>query len=235
MIPLLILRPEPGASRTAAVARKAGWAATAAPLFTVAPLVWDAPDPSRYDALLLTSANAVRHAGDALGAYRLLPAYAVGEATAGAAAEAGLSRIITGGSDGAATIGKAFADGHRKILHLAGRDHILLEHRSVKIDRRLVYASEAVTRLPPPAIEALKNGAIALLHSPRAAKVFGALIDTARLTRSQIPIVGFSPAVIAAAGGGWAAARAAEQPHDKSLLEIAARLCEQDDRRQRPQ
>ncbi|MBC7987264.1 MAG: uroporphyrinogen-III synthase, partial [Sphingomonadaceae bacterium] len=82
---LLIVRPEPGASATAQRARTRGWEPLVAPLFAIAPLAWAPRDPAAFDALLLTSANAVSHGGKALGKYRELPVYAVGAATAAAA------------------------------------------------------------------------------------------------------------------------------------------------------
>ena len=66
MSKVVILRPEPGASATLARAAAAGIAAVAIPLFAIAPVDWVAPDAKAYDALLLTSANAVRFAGEQL-------------------------------------------------------------------------------------------------------------------------------------------------------------------------
>ena len=62
MKPLAVLRPEPGASATLGRAQAMGLAAFAMPLFAVEPVAWTAPAPHDFDALLLTSANAVRHA-----------------------------------------------------------------------------------------------------------------------------------------------------------------------------
>ncbi|MCJ2184366.1 uroporphyrinogen-III synthase, partial [Novosphingobium sp. 1949] len=73
--PILILRPEPGASASLAAARALGLDAQAFPLFTVAPSAWSAPPREAIDALLLGSANALRQAGDQLARYRGLPAY----------------------------------------------------------------------------------------------------------------------------------------------------------------
>jgi uroporphyrinogen-III synthase len=64
--------------------------AIAAP-FTVQPVAWDAPGD--VDALLIGSANAIRHAGPGLAAYAGLPTYTVGAATAQAAREAGLDVV----------------------------------------------------------------------------------------------------------------------------------------------
>ena len=47
------------ADLSAARAGTLGLEPVVAPIFTIAPLDWAAPDPDRYDALLLTSANAV--------------------------------------------------------------------------------------------------------------------------------------------------------------------------------
>ena len=96
MRPIVVLRPEPGASETAARARQLGLDAIAIPLFRVEPLDWTVPDPSALDGLLLTSANAVRHSGRRLEELRGLPVYAVGQATAAAARRAGCEIAQTG-------------------------------------------------------------------------------------------------------------------------------------------
>ena len=117
MKPLLILRPEPGNDATAERARALGLAPLQCPLFALQPLAWDAPDPARYDALLLTSANALRQGGEGLGAVRALDVYAVGAATAAAAREGGLrvSRPARRGRGAARPL-----PGELRLLHLAG-------------------------------------------------------------------------------------------------------------------
>ena len=82
---LLLLRPEPGLSASAERARSLGLDVITAPLFGVEPVVWQLPTPATYDALLLTSANAIRHGGDGLAQLKHLPVHAVGSATAEAA------------------------------------------------------------------------------------------------------------------------------------------------------
>src|SRR4051794_25280604 len=86
---LVVLRPEPGASATAERARMLGLEPVMVPLFEVEPVAWQAPDAARFDALLLTSANAVRMGGEELSKLRRLPVHAVGEATARSALDAG--------------------------------------------------------------------------------------------------------------------------------------------------
>jgi len=218
--PLLALRPEPGASATAAAARAMGLDAIAAPLFVIRPLDWSLPGPLP-EAVLLTSANAVRHGGAGLAALTGLPAYAVGTATAGAARQAGFGRIVTGDADAETLLALAHRDGVRALLHLAGREHRDVVPHDIRVDRRIVYAAEAVDALPEAARAALP-GAVALLHSPRAARLFASLVDPA-----GIAIAAISPATLAAAGSGWRIADVADRPTDASLLAVAAKLCNQ--------
>ena len=217
MIPLLILRPEPGASATAVRARAHGLEAIVAPLFAIHPLAWTPPDPEALDAVLMTSANAARHGGPGLDAFRHLPLYAVGSATADAAREAGFTEIHTGSGDGDAALGLARAHGHARLFHPAGRDHVPTDPQGAIIERRLVYASD---RLDPPPLSGQRI--IALLHSTRAAHVFAERCGP----RGAIAIVAISAAVTAAAGTGWHQSVTAATPDDESMLAAAARLCD---------
>ena len=68
----LVLRPEPGAAATLERLAAAGVVGEAMPLFRVLPRAWS-PPAGAFDALLLTSANAVRHGGEGLARVRHLP------------------------------------------------------------------------------------------------------------------------------------------------------------------
>lgn len=215
---ILVLRPEPGASATAARARALGLEPVLAPLFTARPLDWDAPEASAFDAILLTSANAARHAGAKLASLLHLPCHAVGEASAQAAQAAGFRNVRTGQSDGAA----ALAAMSGRILHLCGRDHLALAHPGVTVERRIVYAAEAVSLLPEAAGAALRAGAVVLIHSPRAAALFASLVAD----RHDVTAAAISEAAAAALGPGWRYVAVAPQPRDEPLLELAAELCQ---------
>jgi uroporphyrinogen-III synthase len=219
---ILILRPEPGASRTGERARALGLEAVRAPLFEVRPLAWQAPPPEGYDGVLLTSAHAAREAGPALSAFAGLPCYAAGEATAEAARAAGFMRIEAGDSDGAATLALAAMRGARRLFHPSGRDHIPLAPAGIEIDRRIVYAAEAAERLPGNAVKALALRPLVLIHSPRAASVFGKLVGR----RETVSIAAISAAAAEAAGEGWALKAVAAAPRDEALLELAVKLCQ---------
>jgi uroporphyrinogen-III synthase len=214
---ILILRPEPGASETAARARALGLDPIVAPLFTVRTLAWEPPEEP-FDALLLTSANAPRHGGPGMRPFFHLPGFAVGEATAEAARLAGFIDVEPGPADGAAALAMAVEKGCGRILHLCGRDHVELAYPGASVLSCPVYASDAVGRLPAAVLE---GGSLALLHSPRAAALFARLVKDP----STIAIAAISRAAADAAGGGWAAVHVAQRPRDQALLELAAKLC----------
>lgn len=216
----IVLRPEPGNARTAARLQAVGVSATRCPLFAVAPIKWEPPDPARYDALLLTSANAVRHAGPGLRGLSPLPAVAVGAATAATAREAGLRVALTGTGGVAALVEAARAAGFERLLHLAGRDRVT----SPAADAVIVYASDAVA-IDPATVRGWA-GRVALLHSTRAARRFAELVD-APDKRAAIGIAALSPAVLAAAGEGWAIHAAADLPRDAALVAVARALIDQ--------
>jgi len=222
---VLILRPQPGADATAKRAIELGLTPVIAPLFDVAALPWDPPDASAFDAVMLTSANAARHAGDGLASFAVLPCYATGEATAEAAAEAGFSGVRFGPSDGAALLAMMAGDGVRKAFHPCGLDTVALHHDSVQLTDEPVYVAEAVRRLPPEAEAALLNHALVLLHSPRAGRLLDQLHEG---DRRFIAIAAISEAAGEAAGEGWRSVAIAAEPRDQALLELAAKLCQTD-------
>jgi uroporphyrinogen-III synthase len=220
---ILLLRPEPGAGASAERARRLGLEAVTAPLFTVRAVTWEAPDPGSVDAILLTSAQSARQAGPPLERFLRLPCHTVGDATAAAAREAGFGDVRTGPADGAAALAAVAGE---RVLHLCGRDHVALAHPRLTVERRIVYAADAVEALPPQAADALERGALALIHSPRAGAVFARLVDEAGVPRASVPLAAISEAAAAAAGGGWRSIACAGQPRDEALLELARQLCQ---------
>ena len=223
----VVLRPEPGAARTAGRLEALGVVVQRCPLFVVKPVAWTPPDPTRHDALLLTSANAVRHAGSGLQALSTLPVLAVGAATAAAARAAGLTVIASGVSDAAAVVDHGRALGFARPLHLAGRDRM-----GAVADAITVYASDPIE--PDAAAVQAWAGRIALLHSPRAARRFAGLVDQHRIGREQVGVAALSAAVADAAGGGWATRAVADRPDDAGLAALVAPMIDRLIDRPRP-
>ena len=220
---VLILRPQPGADRTAERAEALGLQPVVAPIFTLRPLDWTPPPLGDFDAVVLTSANAARLAGEGLTPFRRLPCYAVGGRTAVAAQSIGFHNLHIGPGNGANLLATMAAEGVKRAFHPCGRDYVEITHPELAVTRIPVYAADAAERLPGEAQQAIENGVIALIHSPRAGAVFGALVGD---LRSRVRIVAISPAAAEAAGSGWRAVAAAEVPRDPAMLELAVKLCQ---------
>lgn len=213
---VLVLRPEPGNAETCARAQAAGLTPIALPLFALTPRAWVTPDPRDHDALILTSANTVRLAGPQLAALALLPAYAVGEATAQAAHEAGLKVARTGMQDAAALIEAAAHAGVARALYL-GAAETAVAPGGIIAAARTVYASMPSSVSPAQLAKAAAD-AIALLHSPRAAARFAALFGESGAQRDTVTVAALSPAVARAVGVGWARIKVAKAPTDAALI-----------------
>ena len=215
MARLLVLRPEPGASATVDRARALGLDAVSTPLFAIEAVDWEVPEPGSFDGLLLTSANAVREAGDGLQELRGLKAFAVGEATAEAAREAGFDIAATGDSGVERLLGSIEAD--LRLLHLCGEDRRSPADARQKITSYVVYRSKPIEA---PRLE-VAAGDVALIHSPRAGRRFAELVEDP----AEISVIAISEAAAEAVGGNWKCVVNAEQPSDDALLALAARLC----------
>nr|WP_221231003.1 uroporphyrinogen-III synthase [Sphingobium subterraneum] len=220
---MLILRPQPGADATAARARQRGLETLVCPLFRVAPLDWTPPDPAQFDAVMLTSANAARHAGPDLHNFTHLPCFTVGRATAAGAREAGFTDIHTGEADIAALIPTVAHSGRQRILHFQGRDVRPYDSGSLTITSVPVYESRE--DIDAPALSrALAEQPVILLHSPRAAACLAGLVPATQ--RSACTLVAISPATLAAAGTGWGRSGTAPAPSDAAMLAIALQMCQ---------
>jgi uroporphyrinogen-III synthase len=215
MTRLLVLRPEPGASATVAKARERGLDAAAVPLFEIEPIEWEAPEAAGFDGLLLTSANAVRCGGPQIEKLRGLKVYAVGEATAEAAREAGFDIVSAGEAGVDRLLGSMEPD--LKLLHLCGEDRREPGEARQSITAVTVYRSKPVEH---PDLSAAANG-VALIHSPRAGHRFSEMVPD----KASVSIVAISRAAADAAGEGWTSVAVADTPSDDALLALAARLC----------
>lgn len=212
---LVVLRPEPGNAATLARAQAAGFDAVSLPIFAVEPLDWTLPDPAAYDALILTSANALRFGGPALAALQVLPVLAVGAHTATAARDAGFTVLASGTGNAADIVALAERSGVRRALHLTGHDRTL---QVGGIIAGVIPVYQSVPCAVDPAALGMLQDQVVLLHSARAAKRIGALVESADLSRDRIALAAFSSAIATAAGCGWAAIAVAATPDDAALF-----------------
>lgn len=216
---LAILRPEPGGAATAARVRAAGLDPVLLPLFAVVPLDWAPPDPAGFDALLLTSANAVRHAGAGLARLARLPVLAVGPETADAAAAAGLNVVACGSAGVAALL--AGQPSSRRLLWLAGRERTAIDHPAIHAVIP-VYASEGLAWTPEQA--AKLRDSVALVHSARAMRQLTGQLDAHSIPRASVRLAAISARAADADARGWDRVAIAAQPNDTALIDAARPL-----------
>ena len=223
--PLLILRPLDGALQTEQRAKERGLQVVVDPLFVVEPVAWSAPPAEDFDALLLTSANAVARGGGQLATFRSLPVLAVGEATASAAENAGFQVAKQGASGGQALLDSLAVQEYLRILWLAGEQHSALDATGRDLHIAPVYRSRAAG-LGEKAMACLQGEAVVLLHSARAARHLAAELDRLQMKRDRHHAVAFSAKVAEAAGQGWRSVCIADHPDDDALLSLATGLCQ---------
>ena len=117
---ILVTRPEPGASRTAARLAQAGYESAVLPLTKIAPLDFTLPK-GPFDAVIVTSAQALRSVKvDPLLPFAL---FAVGQTTAEAAKKAGFTDIRTAGGSvsSIAELVQTSAMPPARLLYLCGK------------------------------------------------------------------------------------------------------------------
>ncbi|MFC4293291.1 uroporphyrinogen-III synthase [Sphingorhabdus arenilitoris] len=188
------------------------------PLFHIEALPWHVPDPAAYDALLITSANAIHLGGDGLAALTSLPVYAVGGKSAQRAAQAGFTIAATGDTDSAQIAAMAAANGAARLLWLCGKNRTVVDPPAgVHLDSRIIYDA---ARLPPPPdfAQQVQDAGAVMLHSPRAARYFAQICAELALDKSAVTIAALSANIAKNAGSGWAKIIIAARPCDRLLL-----------------
>lgn len=211
------------ADETAARLTALGHDVLVSPLLEPVPRPWSSPT-GPFDAVLFTSPQGPRLAGETVAAFHTCPVVAVGERTAAAAQKAGFTDIRTAAGDVVSAYRLLRDAGLHRILHLAG------QHRTeaailpgLTIDLCAVYEAR-LAPLTDAATIALKAGAVdwALLFSARTAAHFANLCPDP----SQVSIAAISPKALAAAGPGWRAAVAAAEPTEARILAAAGLACD---------
>ncbi len=220
-LPAIVLRPAPGHAATIERLRAAGVETVHhVPLSALYPVAWTPPAIAAHHRLLLTSANAVRLAGDGLAALAALDCWCVGEATATAARAAGLRVSHVGDSDAAALIGHC---GGAHWLWLAGR-----VHQPLRVEAPAMLTITCCYDSRPVAVEEedadlLHAPGVILVHSAATAQQLATLV----YERAPVHVVAISAAVAEALGSGWASVSIAAAPRDAEMVALAAKLCQE--------
>jgi len=239
----LVTRPEEDAAPLAAALAERGIDVTLEPLLAIRPLPEAPIDLTGVQALLFTSANGVRSfaelaGGRDLAGWRELPVFAVGDATATAARNAGFARVESAAGDVAALAKlvaehldpKAGALFHAAGSAVAGDLAGLVEQAGFALRREMLYEARPADQLSPATVTNLANGwfDLVLFFSPRTAATFVALAraagDGVVTGCGNAAALCLSPAVAAAAGElPWREVQAAALPALPALLDLIDR------------
>lgn len=172
-----VTRTQPGADRTAARLRALGHEPVVVPLLRVRRLPWT-PDLAGVAALAFTSINGVAAYADTT-EDRSRPVFAVGDATAAAARDAGFPQVRSAGGDVAAltTLIAAAAPLPGALLHVAGRPRAgdlqgALVRLGVTVRTVTVYETTPTGAPTPERVDAV------LAHSPEAARRLAERVGT---------------------------------------------------------
>lgn len=229
---VLVTRPGEDGAKLAELLRARGQEPVIEPLIEIRLL--DGP-PLMLDgvqALLLTSANGARALARRT-ERRDIAVYAVGDATALVAHDAGFTNVTSAGGnvDALAALVKDKLDPAKGILvHVAASDVAgdlagQLGAAGFICRREVFYAVEQARALSLPTVAAIKEGRIdvALAYSPRTAETLGSLLRKARLVRDcrAIQLLCLSKAVADAANDiPWRSIAVAAQPTQEALLKL---------------
>jgi uroporphyrinogen-III synthase len=237
---VLVTRPYPDDEHTASALRARGFEVLRAPMLRFEPLGFRDDATTHYDAVLVTSANALR--GLELAGSRLLklPLFTVGEHTASVARQMGFENVIAADGDAArlrdcvleAVKTKALKK-ESPLLYLAGADVARdlageLGAHGLSVVTQTTYKMVPVTSLPREVSEAfVVNGIEAVLHySRRSARAFldaarAAGVEISALALPQICISAAVASILREAGATQLVVAAA--PHESALFEALER------------
>lgn len=200
---LLITRPEPDAKNSAMRFEKAGFNVVAEPILKIEPLIQaneSAIDKESYEALLITSRNAIRIATPIIA--KDTPILCVGSKTMAVIREFGFENVthIEGNSDDLANfISKNYSKKIKKMLWLCGKHHnsaflSQLETNGYKIEQKIVYQANATDHLSAKLVQRMQNRAIdgVLFYSKRSAQMFLDFVKEAHILDTLNSIYAFS-------------------------------------------
>jgi uroporphyrinogen-III synthase len=230
---ILVTRPEPDASRTAARLNEMDHQALIEPVLAFERVENPQLPDGSFDAIAVTSANAMRAVGDlaALKHLHAVPVFAVGARTAEAVKAAGFEKVTYSNGDAtqlAVLMRERLVPGAH-ILHLSGEHRAqefstLLATANIKAATLVLYRMRAASEFSQAAAKAMAEGRVqAVLHySPRSAALFVTLMQRGGLADklSDLRHLCLSDAVAMPLLAAGLRAEAARKPDENTLLSM---------------
>lgn len=208
---LIVTRPKPDGETFARKLERLGFEVIQAPLLDIRFDRKVRVEQAGYQAVCATSANAIRafaRLGD-FDAFRKIPLYAVGEASAQAAHKAGFEQVISAQGDLSALahlVKRRLDPGAAPVLYatgsvISGDFAGLLAGAGFRVERVILYDAVPARALGGAVEKALVDGHDlgVVLMSPRTADIWADLVAGTRFEKNALKLVYFclSPAVAA--------------------------------------
>jgi uroporphyrinogen-III synthase len=188
--------------------------------------------PDLPDALLVTSRHATQALATLPTAWRTLPTYCVGAATANYARDFGFNHLTPGTGDVTSLLPRLISElsSGSTILYLAGEETradvpTLLHARGIHVQRITVYRAIAETVLAPELLTAMQAGSIsgAAFFSPRSAAITCELLAKAGLADDVRTINAYCFSLNVAKAAGilpWKALHSCHAPTRRAMREL---------------
>jgi uroporphyrinogen-III synthase len=224
MVRMLVTRPEPDASETAARLAALGIEAVLSPLLVAETLPAALPPPAGFAAIAVTSANALRalHDRGDLPRLRALPVYAVGDRTAAMARDYGFAEVLSAAGDFHALVALVARAGltgpllYPAARHQSGDLAAALAPFGLLVITVPVYAMNPARRLVQEA-----NLDAALFYSRRTAETYVALAGDDKASR-QLGMLCMSEAVAEPLlAAHFVRVSLAEHPSEMAMMALA--------------
>ena len=231
----LITRPMPDAAPLAERLLRHGIACMIEPMLEIHPLPGIELDLAGVQALLVTSSSGARALAAAVGE-RSVPLFAVGDATAAVARDAGFTQVTSaaGAVDDLARLAAGRLDPAAGALVHAGGSSVAgglagqMGAAGFDVRRAVLYEARPCGELSPACRGALADGGVdcVVFFSPRSAGTFVSLVAMAGLADRASALQAFclSDAVAAAAGEiSWRGVEVSPRPDLDAMIDLLVR------------
>ncbi len=234
---VLITRPAQDAQIYSNALSGEGFNVLLSPMLEIVPKSFDIPDLSKYQALLVTSANALRVLAP-LVRQRDIKLYVVGENTKEEALALGFTDVVSSGGaarDLAVLVREEANKDGLPLLHIHGEDIAksvaqILDLYGFNVEDLIVYKAKRVNAFSSEVLDKIRDGSIEVVtfFSKRTAKNFMRLIDENELSGALggIKALCISSGVLECVQlRGWAKTYMAKTPDRKGMQALLEDVC----------
>ena len=237
MTRVLVTRPEPGASRTLNALIARGIDAVSIPLTEIKPLAFEIPNRD-FDALIITSQNAIVHGTSALNMLKHIPVFVVGNRTAETLRRQG-HHIHAWAETAQDLLPMIVAQRPKHALYICGQTRrpeleAALESSSIPVTALEAYRSTPSANVGPKLAAFFNSSAepLILCHAPSAVDALIMAMEHQNLPTLNLPtktqFLCMSQAILSQLPEHWQShARISQRPDDAAMIDMLDKMLAQ--------